>query len=586
MNNFYITHHSLGYIGPAILALIFSLAIFHRQYKSGNIKKATLSLGTYFFFHGIYNLLNLTGFSWYTPDSQYVWYIETLMSFAVLFLLYFAYQYPEERFPKERKIVIVIFAVLAAAAAGEYFYFAPSYPVSLFGQTYGSEYFSRYVPVVIGLIYSWTIVVFLRKMYLNEKEKNSSGNIILMFIKPKTPEAKTARSFAMVIFFEVMYSVFIFSVMNTADASEKLAVYITTALLLYIYSAYIMIYLISAYQNIPFIYKLTGIPVVFTLFILITIGYSTMHFRSLSYDEMNLALISRLDINEIQNNEKLTIPVYYVCEMEPDGTCRLLRSDGDEKIHILSHNIWESVPSGNQIRKNLGVLDYSELEENKRYFSQTGGVNFLVYFRKGEGKIYGFGIPYVNFLNYMDRIGSYMLLLIVVTMILIIIVLPMLYYFGIIAPLNQIINPDKEKKSSETEFDRISKIVNELKTNVKERQKKESGQYSLTPQVRSKLDRVIDYISDNFKEEISREGLSAMVELDTDYMSKLFKIYTGMKIGDFVGRLRVEEACRLLSETDDKVIDISLEVGYESLRSFNRAFSKVTGMTPSQYKRN
>ena len=48
--------------------------------------------------------------------------------------------------------------------------------------------------------------------------------------------------------------------------------------------------------------------------------------------------------------------------------------------------------------------------------------------------------------------------------------------------------------------------------------------------------------------------------------------------------LRVNKACSLLDETDKKVIDISEEVGFGSLRSLNRSFLEIMGTTPIKYR--
>lgn len=54
---------------------------------------------------------------------------------------------------------------------------------------------------------------------------------------------------------------------------------------------------------------------------------------------------------------------------------------------------------------------------------------------------------------------------------------------------------------------------------------------------------------------------------------------------DYINRLRIEEACtRLQQEPDTAILNISLDVGYRTLSSFNRAFKELTGMSPSQYR--
>lgn len=584
MNNFFITHNSLGYMGPAVLALFFSLSILFRQFKSKKFQKSIISFALYFFFHSVYNILNFIGFSWYTPSSQYVWYAESVISIVIVFLLYFAYTYPERRFEREKRIVIVLFAFLSLASAADYIYHAANSKVMLYGQTFGSEYFTKYVPLVTGLIYLWTVSIFIRKTIINEREEYQDKSILSCIFRPKNIRAKTARSFSIVVSMEILYSALIFSVMNMVDLGETMAVYASTTLLLVIYSFYIFIYLISAYQNVPFLYKLTGIPMVLILFVIITIGYVTMNFRSISYDEMNLTLIKHLDINEIIQNKNADIPVYYVCELSSEGDCAVFLNKSVKSRKNINMLLWNSLPSGHQIRNSLGVLTYKDIVPDKRYFSRYGNQNYLVYFRRKGVNLYGFGIPYVHFLQYMDKIGFYMLLIVSISMTILVMVLSFLNYIGIIAPLNSLISPDGKVFSSETELDRISKIVSQIKETARKKEGRESG-YTLTDNVKAGLNEIIDYISNNYKNDISREGLASMINMDVDYVSKLFKIYTGIKINDFINRLRIEEACQMLNVTDKKIIDISMEVGFESLRTFNRAFTKIMSISPSQYKK-
>ena len=56
-------------------------------------------------------------------------------------------------------------------------------------------------------------------------------------------------------------------------------------------------------------------------------------------------------------------------------------------------------------------------------------------------------------------------------------------------------------------------------------------------------------------------------------------------MNDFIIDLRIEEAMKLLRSTDRQIIDIAFEVGFNNLRTFNRAFSKNLSRTPQEYRR-
>lgn len=103
---------------------------------------------------------------------------------------------------------------------------------------------------------------------------------------------------------------------------------------------------------------------------------------------------------------------------------------------------------------------------------------------------------------------------------------------------------------------------------------------------KEKIEQVIRYIKENYRENLSREGLAAMVDLHPDTLSRLFKKYTRKKIGDYISELRIDDATRMLVEnTDISIIRIAFDIGFDSLRTFNRAFRKTKGIAPEQYRR-
>jgi AraC-like DNA-binding protein len=66
--------------------------------------------------------------------------------------------------------------------------------------------------------------------------------------------------------------------------------------------------------------------------------------------------------------------------------------------------------------------------------------------------------------------------------------------------------------------------------------------------------------------------------------SRLFKKTTGFAPSQYLIRLRMAHARRLLRETTKSMIDIGLEVGYSSPRHFAQMFRRAVGVTPSEYR--
>jgi AraC-like DNA-binding protein len=61
-----------------------------------------------------------------------------------------------------------------------------------------------------------------------------------------------------------------------------------------------------------------------------------------------------------------------------------------------------------------------------------------------------------------------------------------------------------------------------------------------------------------------------------------------MNFREFLGSYRIDYAKHLLSDSKDpfiRILDVALESGFSSINSFNRCFKEVTGMTPSEYRK-
>ncbi len=106
----------------------------------------------------------------------------------------------------------------------------------------------------------------------------------------------------------------------------------------------------------------------------------------------------------------------------------------------------------------------------------------------------------------------------------------------------------------------------------------------ITREAKEKLDAVLSYLDAHYRSDISREGLAQSVGLHHDYLGKLFRHYTGRKIVDYINEKRVDDAVRMLRETDRSVTDIAFEVGFESLSTFYRVFQKIMKESPTAFQ--
>ena len=98
----------------------------------------------------------------------------------------------------------------------------------------------------------------------------------------------------------------------------------------------------------------------------------------------------------------------------------------------------------------------------------------------------------------------------------------------------------------------------------------------------------ICYISQNFKQDITLKQVAKELGYNEKYLSASLHALTKMNFREFLGSYRIDYAKHLLSDSKKsfvRISDVALESGFSSINSFNRCFKAVTGMTPSEYRK-
>lgn len=99
------------------------------------------------------------------------------------------------------------------------------------------------------------------------------------------------------------------------------------------------------------------------------------------------------------------------------------------------------------------------------------------------------------------------------------------------------------------------------------------------------MERIADYIGRNYREEISLAGIAAAVNLHPNYAATAFREGSGLSVWEYVTRLRISHAQRLLLTTDWTAERIALDCGFHSPARFFAAFKRLCGVTPRQYRK-
>lgn len=98
------------------------------------------------------------------------------------------------------------------------------------------------------------------------------------------------------------------------------------------------------------------------------------------------------------------------------------------------------------------------------------------------------------------------------------------------------------------------------------------------------IQKITDYVHENYHEDISIKRIAETFGYDSNYLSSVFNTTTGISFRNFLNWYRIEEACSLITGADRKLIDIAHAVGFQSVRTFNRAFMAFKHQTPSEFR--
>jgi len=101
----------------------------------------------------------------------------------------------------------------------------------------------------------------------------------------------------------------------------------------------------------------------------------------------------------------------------------------------------------------------------------------------------------------------------------------------------------------------------------------------------SRMDQALHHLAENFREEITVDDVARAVGLHPKYLLILFRRTCRMTLWEYVVRLRLAHAQRLLLTTDRTVADIAFDAGFNSLSAFYHAFRKhVPSGTPAKFR--
>ena len=124
-----------------------------------------------------------------------------------------------------------------------------------------------------------------------------------------------------------------------------------------------------------------------------------------------------------------------------------------------------------------------------------------------------------------------------------------------------------------------------LKTQVREKLSNPIAQEVSFSRNLEKINKVYEYVFQHIQEGVKLEEASSVLNMAPNSFCRFFKKKTDLTFMEYVKRVRVGIAAKLLAETDKQITQICYESGYNNLANFNFYFKSIMGKTPSEYRK-
>jgi YesN/AraC family two-component response regulator len=124
-----------------------------------------------------------------------------------------------------------------------------------------------------------------------------------------------------------------------------------------------------------------------------------------------------------------------------------------------------------------------------------------------------------------------------------------------------------------------------LEQNIRQKEPEPQKVEAAVHQLLSPIDQVIQYIEKTPPGEVTLGDAAKRVHMNASYLSQLFKHQMNINFVDYVTELRIKEAKKLLCNTSLRVSEIADRMGYSDVAYFCTIFKRITGCTPSEYRK-
>lgn len=119
---------------------------------------------------------------------------------------------------------------------------------------------------------------------------------------------------------------------------------------------------------------------------------------------------------------------------------------------------------------------------------------------------------------------------------------------------------------------------------ISERQKK-TVSISHNPKSLEKMKTVLKYVEEHYTEKLTIDDMAKLTFYSKSHFMKFFKVHMGTGFTDYLNDYRLTMAARLLKSSDESILMIAEESGFDNLSYFNRIFKRKYGVSPGSYRK-
>jgi two-component system, response regulator YesN len=102
--------------------------------------------------------------------------------------------------------------------------------------------------------------------------------------------------------------------------------------------------------------------------------------------------------------------------------------------------------------------------------------------------------------------------------------------------------------------------------------------------IKGKMEKITTFITRNSHKKIMLDDVAKFIFLSPKYLSRVFKEELGVGFKEYVLKVKMEDAKKILINSEETINEISYKYGYKNTESFIKIFKKETGLTPTEYR--